>query len=136
MLLGVIYVIFMPLLVGIYNDKNNNQWSQKPIVLVKAIGKGRINTRRVDGFNPLISPIHLPEAILVVGAAGMVTPHLGRNENCLFMSKRKRILVLKLNRNCLRQNSKKGLRLSLVSIVVTRVILSFRLVLSQGLPNY
>jgi hypothetical protein len=50
------------------------------------------NTRRVDVFNPLISLIKLPESFLVVGAMSMGTLHLGRKENCLLTSKRKRIL--------------------------------------------
>ena len=69
---------------GIHNDKHNNQRVPKPLVLVKSVRKDRTNTRRVDVLNSLISPIDLPEVLLVVGAMDMVTPHLGKNENgCL-----------------------------------------------------
>ena len=85
---------------------------------------------------PLISPIELPRLLMVVEALAMVTPHMGRKENCLLMSKRKKNLGLKPNRNYLRQNSNKGLRLALASIVVSRAI-SLRLVLiRQNFPDY
>ena len=58
------------------------------MVLVRAIGKGRINTRKVDVFNHFISLIDLPGVLLVFGTMDMVAPHLGRKENCLFINKR------------------------------------------------
>jgi len=105
------------------------------LALVKAVGKGRANTWKVDVLKHFISPIDLPEVPLVVWAMGMVTPHLGRRENCLLMSKRKKILGLRLSRNRLGQNISKGLRPALALIVVSRVI-SSRLVLSQSLLDY
>jgi hypothetical protein len=48
--------------------------------------------------------------LLVMGAKDMVTPHLGRNESCILMHKRKRILGLRQNINCPRHNSRKELR--------------------------
>jgi hypothetical protein len=73
--------------------------------------------------------------LVVVRAIDMVTPHLGRKESCLFLSKIKRILGLRLSRNCLLQNFSKELRPALALIVVSMVI-SLRLVLSQSLPDY
>ena len=70
--------MFLSLLAGILNGMHNNKWIQKPLALVRAIGKVGTKTQRVDVFNPLISPIKLPEVLLVVGALGMVTLHLGR----------------------------------------------------------
>jgi hypothetical protein len=61
----------------IYND-SYNQRVPKTLVLVKAVGKGKTNTRRMDVLNLLISPIDLLEVPLMVGAMGMATPHLGR----------------------------------------------------------
>jgi hypothetical protein len=135
MLLEVAYVVYLSLLLGIHNNKHNNQRAQKPLVMVKAFGKDRINTRRVDVFNPFISPLDLLKVLLVVRAMNMVNPHLGRNENCLLVSKRKRMIGLRQNRNCLRQNSSKELRPALALIVVSRVT-SLRLVLRHSLPNY
>jgi hypothetical protein len=86
---------------GIDNNKYN-QRVPKPLVLVKEVGKGKANTRRVDVLNPLISPIDLLEVLLVVGAMDMVALHLGRKANCLLTSKRKRILELRQDRNSLR----------------------------------
>jgi hypothetical protein len=47
----------------------------------------------------MISLVELPEVLMVVRAIDMVTPHMGRRENCLLTSKRKRILGLMLSRN-------------------------------------
>jgi hypothetical protein len=135
MLQDVTCVGYLPLLVEIPSGKNNNQKVLKPLVLVKAVGKSRTNTRRLDVFNPLISLVDLPEVLLVVRVMGMVTPHLGRKESCLLMSKRKKILGSKLNRNCLRQNFSKELRPARALIVVSKVI-SLRLLLSQSLLDY
>jgi hypothetical protein len=52
----------------------------------------------------------------------MVIPHLGTSEICLLMSKRKRILGLRLSKNYLKQNFSKGLRPYLALIVVGMVI--------------
>jgi hypothetical protein len=82
----------------------------------------------VNVFNLLISPIELPRVLLVVGELGMVLPHLGRKGNCLLLSKERRILGLKPNRNYLRQSSNKDLRLDFALIVVSKAK-SLRLVL-------
>ena len=65
----------------------------------------------------------------------MLIPHYGRRGNCLLMSKRKRILGLRLSRNCLKQHFSKGLKPALTLIAVSRVI-SLRHVQSQSRPNY
>jgi hypothetical protein len=117
------------------HSENYNQRVPKPLVLVKSVGKGTSNTRRVDVLNPLISPIDLLEVLLVVGAMYMVISHLGKKENCLLVSKRKRIFGLRQNMNCLRQNSSKELRPALALIVVSSVT-SLTLVLSQSLLDY
>jgi hypothetical protein len=83
----------------------------------------------------LISPTNLPEVLLVVRAMYMVTSHLGKRENCLLMSRRKRILGLWLSRICLKRNFSKGLRPALALLVVSRVV-SLKHVLSQNLPDY
>ncbi len=62
---------------GIHND-NYNQRVLNPLALVKAVEKGKTNTRRVDVISSLISPIDLLEVLLVVGAMDMVTPYFGR----------------------------------------------------------
>jgi hypothetical protein len=89
----------------------------------------------VSVLKPLISLAGLLEALLVVRAVGMVTPRLGGKESCLLMSKRKRILGLRLNRSYLWQNFSKEFSPALALIVVSRVI-SLRLVISQNLPDY
>jgi len=71
----------------------------KTSVSSKGNWKRQDNIQRVDVLNRLISPINLPEVILVVRGMDMVTLHLDRRENCLLMSKRKRILGLRLSRN-------------------------------------
>jgi hypothetical protein len=76
--------------VGIPSCKYNNQQVPKPLVLVKAVGKGKTNTQRVDFLIHLISLINLLEVLLVVRAMDMVTSHLGIKENYLLMNKRKR----------------------------------------------
>ena len=60
---------------GIHNDKHNNQRVQRPVLLVKSLGRDRINTWRVDVLNLLISPIERPVVLLVVGDQGRVLPH-------------------------------------------------------------
>jgi hypothetical protein len=52
--------------------------------------------------------------LIIARAMDMVIPHLGTKESCLFTSKIKRILVIRLSRNCLKQNFSKGLRPALV----------------------
>ena len=78
------------------------------MVLEKAVGKGRTNTRRVDVLNLWTSPIDLPEVLLVVGAMDMVAPHLSRKEICLLKSIIRRILRLRLKINCLGEISVKN----------------------------
>jgi len=87
MLLKVSCVIYLSVLVGIHSDIYNNKWVPTPLILVKVVGNGRTSTRKVNVLNPLISPVDLPEVLVVVGAVDMVPPHLGRKENCLLMSK-------------------------------------------------
>ena len=106
-MIEVTCVGYHPLLVWTQSD-NYNQRVPKPLVLVKVVGKGRIKTWRVDVLNLLISPIDLPEVVLVVRAMDIVTPHLGRRENGLLVSNRKRNHGLRLSRNCLWQNFSKG----------------------------
>jgi hypothetical protein len=60
--------------------------------------------------------------LLVARAMVMAAPHLGRGENCLLTSKRKNIIGLRLNRNCLGQNFSKGSRAVIALSVVRRVI--------------
>ena len=125
MLPGLTCVNYQPLLVGMHND-NYNQRVPKHLVLVKVIGKGRTNIRRVDVLNPLISPIDLTEDFLIVGAMDIYS-------NSSLGQQRKLppwILGLRQNRNCLRQNSSKELRSALALIVVSKVI-SLRHVQSQ-----
>jgi hypothetical protein len=114
---------------------NYNQRVPKPLVLVKAIGKCKTNTWRGDVLNRLINAIKLLEVPLVVRAIDMVTPHLGKRENCLLVSKKKKILGIRLRRTCLKQNFSKELRPALAFLVVSRVIF-LRHVLSQNLPDY
>jgi hypothetical protein len=60
MLLEVVTCVgHQPFLGWIHND-NYNQCVLKPLVPVKAVGKGRTNTQRVDVLNVLIKPIDLP----------------------------------------------------------------------------
>ena len=80
MMLEVTHVIYLPIRVGIHNDKCNNKRVPKLMVIAKTVGKGRTNTRRVNVLYPLISPIDFPEMLMVVEAMDMVTPHLGRKK--------------------------------------------------------
>jgi hypothetical protein len=73
--------------------------------------------------------------LLVVRAMGMEIPHWGISGSFPLMSKRKMILGLRLNKDCLKQNFDKELKPALASIVVSRVT-SLRHVLSQRLPDY
>ena len=91
-LIEVTCVVYLPLLVGIHHDKYNNQRVPKYLAIVKALGKCITNPRKVDALPLLINLINIPEMLLVVRAMDIVTPHLGRNENFLIVSKRKRIL--------------------------------------------
>jgi len=77
MLREVICVVILPLLVVIHNDNQSIQWPQGFLVLVKALGKARLKTRRAGVFNLLTSPIELPEVLLVMGALVMMLLHLG-----------------------------------------------------------
>jgi len=97
-LLEVTCVGYQPLLGWIQSD-NYSQRVPEPLVLVKAVEKDRTHTRRVDVLIPMISLVELPEVLMVVRAIDMVTPHMGRRENCLLTSKRKRIIGLMLSRN-------------------------------------
>ena len=133
-LLEVTCVGYQSRLVWIHNDKYN-QRVPKPMALVKVFDKGKANTRRVYVLLPMISLVGLPEVLLVVRAMDMVISHLGRRENCLLIRKRKRILGLRLSRNCLKPKFSKGLKPALALIVVSRVI-SLRHVLSQSPPDY
>jgi len=72
---------------------------------------------------------------MLVRAMGMVTPHSGRRETCLLMSKRKKILESRLSRNCLRQNFSKGLRPALALIVVMSRVITLRHILSRNLRD-
>jgi hypothetical protein len=58
MLLEVTCVGYQPLLGWIYNDNYNPQ-ALKPPVLVKAIGRDKINIGKVDVLNIFINPIDL-----------------------------------------------------------------------------
>jgi hypothetical protein len=55
----------------------------------------------VDVLNLLTSLVDFSEVFLIVKAMDIVTPHLGRIESFLFMSKSKRILGLKLSIHCI-----------------------------------
>jgi len=65
----------------------------------------------------------------------MVIPHLGTSERCLVMSKRKRILGLRLSRNCFKQNFSKGLR-PVLALIGVNMVISLRRLLSLSLPEY
>jgi len=60
--------------VWIQND-NYHQRVLKPLVPLKAVGKGRTNTWKVDDLKHSISPIDIPEMLLVARATDMVIPH-------------------------------------------------------------
>ena len=71
----------MSLLVGISSGKYNNQNVPKPMVLVKAVVKVRINNQRVDFLIHLISLVDIMKVPLAERAMDMVTPHLSRKQN-------------------------------------------------------
>ena len=120
---------------GITSGKYNNQRVPKPLVIAKAIGKGKTNTHRVDVLVYLKSIVNLLEMLLVVRAMDMVTPYLVRKKSYLLTSKRIRILGSKLSRNCIQQSFNKELRPALALTVVSKVI-SLRLVRRKNLPDY
>ena len=103
--------------------------------LVEAIGKGNTSTHKVDVLIRRTNPTALLRVLLVVLIRDMATRHMVRKGNCLLMKKRKRIVGLKLSRNCLMLNFNRDLKLALALIVVSRVT-SLKLVLNRNRPDY